>query len=151
MQNNRTTRLADFSRQFVKLARVWRQEADVALAPLGLSYATARPLLAIRDLGGAPRQTAVAADLGMEGPSLIRLLDQLLAAGLVTRDNDPNDGRAKALRLTPRGYALTTAAQSALEAFRTRLTADVSDDDLDASLRVLTTIAETISGPNTGP
>ena len=80
----------------------------------------------------------------------LSLREQLLAAGLVTRDNDPNDGRAKALCLTPRGYALTVAAQSALEAFRARLTADVSDDDLDAALRVLTSIAETISAPNDG-
>ena len=73
MPIDRTSLLSGFSNRFTQLSRVWRQEADADLAPLGLSYAKARTLLAVQSLGSAPRQTTLAAGLAIEGPSLVRL------------------------------------------------------------------------------
>ena len=144
MVTNRDTRLRAFTARFIQTSRAWRQLADAALAPLGLSYSAAQPLILVQRLGGAPRQTALAGAVGIEGPSLVRLLDQLSAAGLLTRGDDPTDRRAKAIRLTPRGEALVAKVEAALASLRARLMADVSDKDLETTLRVLDTLAATI-------
>jgi MarR family transcriptional regulator, transcriptional regulator for hemolysin len=146
MRRTRASRLSAFSSRFVQVSRAWRQEADAALAPLGLSYATAQPLLLVDRLRSAPRQTAIAAALGIEGPSLVRLLDQLCAAGLLTRSEDPSDRRAKTICLSPKGAALVAQAEAALDALRSRLMVNVRDQDLETALRVLDTIAGTIEG-----
>lgn len=144
MPNDRSARITLFSRRFIKLSRAWRQEADSALAPLGLSYATAQPLLMVHRLDSPPHQAMLAAELAIEGPSLVRLLNQLSAAGLLTRDDDPNDRRAKTIHLTPEGLALVAQAEEALKTLRERLMAHVSDQDLETSLRVLDCLASTI-------
>jgi MarR family transcriptional regulator for hemolysin len=144
MPNDRSTCITLFSRRFIKLSRAWRQEADSALAPLGLSYATAQPLLMVHRLGSPPNQAMLAGELDIEGPSLVRLLNQLSAAGLLTRDDDPNDRRAKTIRLTQEGLALVAQAEEALKTLRERLMASVSDQDLETSLRVLDCLAASI-------
>ncbi|HVI88994.1 MAG TPA: MarR family transcriptional regulator [Dongiaceae bacterium] len=146
MPNDRIACLLAFSRRFIQVSRIWRQEADAALARIGLTYATAQPLLVVRRLESAPSQTILAAALDIEGPSLVRLLNQLAAAGLLTRSDDPNDRRAKTINLTPQGSALADKAEAALKDLRARLTADVSDADLEAALRVLDSIATNIEG-----
>jgi MarR family transcriptional regulator for hemolysin len=71
----------------------------------------------------------------MEGPSLVRLLDQICAAGLVERRDDPRDGRAKTLHVTPAGLELAGMLETLLRGLRERLMAEVSDADLAATLR----------------
>ena len=141
MASNRDARLFAFSSRFIHTSRAWRQLADTALAPLRLSYSTTQPLLFVHRLGGAPRQTALAAAVGIEGPSLVRLLDQLSAAGLLTRGDDPTDRRAKIIQLTPSGAALVAQAEAALTAERARVMADVDDKDLETAIRVLDAVA----------
>ena len=102
-----------------------------------LTEATALPLLLIGRLGGDLRQTALADALGVEGPSLVRLLDQLGEAGLVTRREDPTDRRAKVLALTPEGQARAAAIEARFESLREAVFGDLGDDDLRAALRVL--------------
>src|SRR5690349_12504760 len=69
--------------------RRWRRAANAAVKSHGLSDAMALPLVLIGRMDGEPRQNALAEAMGIEGPSLVRLLDQLSAAGLVVRKEDP--------------------------------------------------------------
>ena len=80
--------------------RHWRRAANGVAEAHGLSDATAHPLIIIGRMAEEPRQNALAEAVGIEGPSLVRLLDQLAAAGLVVRREDPSDRRAKVLGLT---------------------------------------------------
>ncbi|GGD77013.1 hypothetical protein GCM10010985_34490 [Caballeronia grimmiae] len=107
------------------------------LASYGVSEACAVPLLAAHRLGQAVRQVALAEHIGIEGPSLVRLLDQLCAAGLVRRDEDPEDKRAKTISLTDEGRAVTARMEERLVSLRERLLRDVSREDLETTLRVL--------------
>ena len=91
-------------------------------------------LTAAASSASAGRSTSSA--VGIEGPSLVRLLDQLGAAGLVVRQEDPTDRRAKVLSLTPAGRAVVATMETALERLREEIFAAVSDADLEASLRV---------------
>jgi MarR family transcriptional regulator for hemolysin len=121
----------------LRLSRLYRREVDKALAAHGLSEARALPVLQIARLGEGVRQGALADELGVEGPSLVRILDQLCAAGLVERRDDPKDKRARALHLTDEGRALAAVIEAALDGFRARFLTEVGDADLSATLRVL--------------
>lgn len=121
----------------LRLARVYRREINRALAAHGLSDARALPVLHIARLGEGVRQGVLAEDLGIEGPSLVRLLDQLSAAGLVERRDDPRDGRAKTLHLTAEGRALAKVIEAAVDRVRADLLSGVGDKDLATTLRVL--------------
>ena len=102
----------------------------------GLSDARAAPLIWLSRLGGGVRQVTLAAHIGIEGPSLVRLLDQLEAGGLLERREDPDDRRAKTIWLTPEGETLARSIERALTRLRGRVLRDVSDEDIAATLRV---------------
>lgn len=142
---------AEFSATLLLLGRAWRRRVDEAVGPLGLSEATAWPLVLIRRGGGGMRQGAVAEALGIEGPSLVRLLDQLCAAGLVERHDDKLDRRAKTLHLTERGATLAERVDLLLEGVRRELLAGVSAEDLAACLRVFRTVSRTVGAPLMAP
>lgn len=118
-------------------ARKWRRTSDGVLATYNVSEACAAPLLIAGRLGEAVRQVTLAEHVGIEGPSLVRLLDQLCSAGLVNRDEDPSDRRAKTISLTDQGHAVTAKMEEDLRALRARVLKNVSRADLEATLRVL--------------
>lgn len=68
----------------------------------------------------------MAEELGVEGPSLVRVLDQLCIAGLVERRDDPRDGRAKTLHLTPEGDKLAAVIEDAVREVRAHLLSGIS-------------------------
>lgn len=121
----------------LQLNRHYRQAMDRALSPLGLSDAKAVPLLYMARGAEGVRQGVAAEALGLEGPSLVRLLDQLCAAQLVERRQDPNDARAKTLHLTEAGRDLAARCEAVLDEVRATFLAEVSDADLATTLQVL--------------
>lgn len=124
------------------LQRSYKAAADRSVAHLGVSQALAWPLLMIGRHGNGMRQGAVAELLGIEGPSLVRSLDLLVSAGLVERQEDGADRRAKTLHLTPDGDDKQAQIEEALHQLRATLFEGVSDDDLSACLRVFATLEE---------
>jgi MarR family transcriptional regulator for hemolysin len=138
----RTSLLQRFTWMLVHTGRTWRRAADEVVRAHGLSEATALPLLFIGRLGGEPRQNALADAIGIEGPTLVRLLDQLCSANLVVRREDPKDRRAKCIRLTEQGTALVAAIEADLAQLRERVFAEVEDEDLEAALGVFQTLRE---------
>ena len=66
----------------------------------------------------------------------MRLLDQLCAANLVRRDEDPDDRRAKIISLTDEGRSVTAKIEKELVGLRAGVLNDVSREDLEATLRV---------------
>ena len=129
--------LQTFCLDLLLAARHWRRLADAAARPHGLSEATALPLILLARQGRM-RQASLAEAIGVEAPSLVRTLDQLCALGLVSREADPSDGRAKSLVLTERGHRLTLRLASDLGALRRRVFAEIDPDDLEAAGRVFT-------------
>ncbi|MDQ0504946.1 MarR family winged helix-turn-helix transcriptional regulator [Xanthobacter agilis] len=83
------------------------------------------------------RQGVNADELGLEGPSPVRIVDMLLAEGLVSRLEDPDDQRAKLLCLTPSGRAPVAEVEAAIATLRARFLNDVSDEDLAVIVRGL--------------
>jgi MarR family transcriptional regulator, transcriptional regulator for hemolysin len=127
----------NISSGMVVASRHWRRICQTTLANYGVSEACAVPLLLIVRLGDGVRQVTVAQAAGLESPSLVRLLDQLCAAGFVVRTEDPTDRRAKALSLTASGRTLAESIEGELVRLRREVLKDIDPADLEAALRVV--------------
>ena len=123
-----------------RIVRLWRREADQALADHGLSQATAVPLSILWRWGKSARQGVLAEEMGIEGPSLVRLIDLLQAEGLVERREDPSDRRAKMLHLTAIGETKADEIDRALRRVRAYLLKDISSEDLVVTFEALRSI-----------
>ena len=66
--------------------------------------------LSVVVFGGPQSLGALAAAEGVAGPTMTRIVDGLVAAGLAEREPDPSDGRAVAIAATPTGDGLMRAA-----------------------------------------
>ena len=115
--------LRDMTRNLLLAGRQWRKIAREVAAQHGVSEAASAPLLWIERLGADVRQNTLADAVGIEGASLVRLLDELQASGLITREPDPADRRANAVNLTDAGWDMPVEYTSITEehlAVRTR-------------------------------
>src|SRR5215831_10534221 len=100
----------DFGFRVARIARRLRQAIDGELRLLGLTEATWRPLAYVGRLGGGVRQKELATALSIEGPSLVRLLDNLEQRGLIERREEESDRRARGIHLTRAGRDLAVRA-----------------------------------------
>lgn len=84
------------------VSRLIRADLDrrIAAAGLGLTAGEGRTLFHIAR-AGVVRQTVLAARMGVEAMTVTGHLDRLEAKGLVLREMDPDDRRAKLVHLTP--------------------------------------------------
>ncbi len=85
----------------VEASRLYRARIDCAFehSGLGLTAGEARTLAYV-NLHPALRQSALAVRMNVEPMTLVVFLDRLEALGLITREVDPSDRRAKLVRLT---------------------------------------------------
>ena len=127
---------------FAVLQRGYRAAADRAVAHVGVSQTLAYPIVMLGRMDGDVRQGVLAEALGIEGPSLVRSIDQLVEAGFVERREDPADRRAKTLHLTEAGQAVCAPIEAALAQMRASLFEGVADDDVAACLRVFCVLEE---------
>ncbi|WP_298242710.1 MarR family transcriptional regulator [uncultured Bradyrhizobium sp.] len=145
---------AELGRLIARLGRVWRRQSDQALSDHGLSYATAIPLLVLSRHGENVRQGVLADELGIEGPSLVRLIDLLQAEGLVERREDPTDRRAKTLHVTRAGEAKVEETNRVLRRVRASLLKDIGPEELAITFETLQRIeqrAGRLQDVKTGP
>ena len=132
--------LRDLTRDLLLAGRLWRKMARKAASEHGVSEAASAPLLWIARLGENVRQTSLADAVGIEGASLVRLLDELQASGLITREQDPSDRRANAVNLTERGKQVVDEVNETLTALRLEVFAGISRKDAETAIKVFTAI-----------
>lgn len=138
-----------FELGLVDLAHRWRRVVDDRLRPLGLSQATWRTLYFVSQAGDEIFQKDLAFAIGIEGPSLVHLLDSLEKIGLIERQVSTTDRRAKAVQLTQAGKTRVIEIRNILEQVRGTLLRDLSKDQLDICLGVFDIIkssAESFGG-----
>ena len=128
---------SSFGSLLSRAARQWRRAADLRLAPFDLTEATWLPLVHIARAPESPRQKDLAASMSLDGSSVVRLLDNLEAAGLIQRKEGKNDRRAKIILLTPRGRAIADKVETVARRIRGDALAGLSDKDIETTVRVL--------------
>ncbi|MCW5736079.1 MAG: MarR family transcriptional regulator [Enhydrobacter sp.] len=114
---------------------------------IGLTEATWRPLMYVRALGDGVRQKELATAMSIEGPSLVRLLDNLERRGFIERREDEADRRARGIHLTRSGRELAVRAARIGNGFQARLLAGVPLADLETCERVLETLEREMEEP----
>ena len=121
----------------VLAGRQWRRTVSDAVGDLGISEAAVSPMLWAGRLGGGVRQVVLAEYVGIEGPSLVRLIDQLEASGLMTRRDDPTDRRAKTIWLTEAGEQLSARIEERLVDLRADVLTGAPPEQLTSMLELL--------------
>jgi DNA-binding MarR family transcriptional regulator len=114
-----------------------------------------RPLLAAHGLtmwgyialsrlaeGPADSQLLLAESIGYDKTRLITLLDALEADGLLTREPDPDDRRARVIALTPAGRKLHRAVRRSVRTMEKRLLSGVGEADVQRLRDILGGLAD---------
>jgi MarR family transcriptional regulator for hemolysin len=122
--------LRDMTRDLLQAGRLWRKIARAAAARHGVSEAASSPLIWIDRLGPDLRQNALAEAVGIEGASLVRLIDELEQSGIITRTPDPSDRRANCINLTRKGREVVGEVTEELAALRASVFAKVTPEDM---------------------
>ena len=126
--------------------RQWRRSADQHLQPFQLTEATWLPLVHIARASTPPRQKDLAASMFVDGSTVVRLLDNLEAAGLIQRREGETDRRAKTIHLTPRGRAIADKVETVSRRIRSDALAGLSDKDIETTIRVLQHVCQVLEG-----
>ena len=96
----------------------WQRAVVAALGPLGLTHVQFVLLAStwwLNEQGGRPNQLTVATHAGTDVKMTSQVLAKLEAKGLLRREVDPQDTRAKRLRVTARGARLARQAIEVVE------------------------------------
>ncbi len=117
-------------------------ERKVQEAALGITPSEARTLTNIARFG--PLNQNELSDLtGFGAMSAARVLKNLEAAGLVSRNTDPNDRRAKLVQVTQKAAPLLTALKDVGDEVDAVTRGDMSNEDWTSLQSMLQTVRET--------
>ncbi|MBD8493768.1 transcriptional regulator SlyA [Pseudomonas syringae] len=125
-----------FGMQLAQLTRGWRAELDRRLASLGLSQARWLVLLHLARFDDAPTQRELAQSVGVEGPTLARLLDSLENQGLVHRQAVLEDRRAKKILLSDSATPLIAQIEAISNTLRAELLTGIDENELQVCMNV---------------
>ena len=134
-----------FGSQFAMTARLWRRTLDQRLAAAGITDASWSPLIRLDEAGDGLSQKELAALVGLDGSTLVRLLDRLEAKGQVERRADAADRRTKRLYLTVSGREAVHALRRHLQRIESEMLIDLADDQIDGMLDALALIQRQLS------
>lgn len=146
------TTLMTLVTSMAQVTRAYRAAVDKVASEYGLSQATGLPVLLMSRIGNEVRSGVLAETIGVEASTLVRVVDQLIAQGLVERREDPLDRRARNLHLTEEGRARAAAMERALLPFRRKLFEHIAPADIAACQRLLDGLGAAIAATgHTGP
>lgn len=136
-----------FSTALHTTARAWRQAIDARLKDLGVSQAGWMTIAMVAKADTELSQKQLADLLGVEGPTIVAMVDRLVTAGLVLRAPSPLDRRVKLIRLTDAGLALYGKVRERADLFRSSVLSDVDQDTLLAATTLLESLQARIKEP----
>jgi len=115
---------------------------DSRLEPMGLSQARWQPILALHRAQQPLTQSALAAELSIESPTLVRMLDRLSADGWLQRKSCPNDRRAYHVVLTDKARDACADIEKEVVQLRAELYGPIDAVELEGCVRVLEQIKQ---------
>ncbi len=133
-----------------QLAKAQRARLAVLLAPHGLHPGQDNLLVLLWAHPGL-RQAELARRLGIEPPTVTRMVQRLERAGLVERQPDPHDARLVRVRATPRARLLEGVVRRAWEEVDAILTDAVGEDDARHLRRLLASGTEALTTRSGSP
>jgi len=139
-----------FGIRFSMLSRLWRRTIDQHMAAAGLADISWSPLIHLDESGDGVSQKELASLVGIDGSSLVRLLDTLEQRGHIHRHPDPGDRRIKLVMLTDAGREAVRDIRHHLRVVEQQMLQDLTDEQLAIMLEAFDAIQQCI-GSGTGP
>jgi len=137
MKHGRRQHRDNFGSLVARAARQWRRAVDRRLQPFGLTEATWLPLIYLARAPEPMRQKDLAAALTLDGSSVVRLVDALVASELVERREEDGDRRARIIVPTRRGLSIAEQVEAVSREVRNATLTGLSDDELEIATRVM--------------
>ncbi len=128
-----TTLLTQFSRR-------WRKRLNEKLAEIGQTQARLESLFWIELSGGRATQRELADRVGIEGPTLARMLDRLEKEGLVERRACAGDRRTKTIALKKRAAPFLKQMRDLTDQLRAEILQDIESCELSACVNLIRTL-----------
>lgn len=97
-------------------------------------------VLANVDIGTGTRASALAERAGVTKQAIGQLVDDLENKGLVKRAPDPEDGRARLIRLTPKGRRVIAAAWDVIQEIEAEVLEEVGPAAISATRKTLSAL-----------
>ena len=110
-----------FSDALHSTSRSWRQAVDRRLKYLGVSQASWMTIAIAAKARSPLSQSELADKLGVEGATMVAMVDRLVKAGLVLREASTTDRRIKRVVLTPAGLKIYEKVKAEAAALRKEL------------------------------
>jgi MarR family transcriptional regulator for hemolysin len=133
-----------FSSALHNTSRAWRQALDRRLKYLGVSQASWMTIAVAAKAPEPLSQSELAQSLGVEGATMVAMVDRLVKAGLVTREPSATDRRVKRVILTADGSSIYDKVRTEAAAFRKEVLAGIDPKKLLAATELLEGLQEVI-------
>ena len=135
-----------FSSALHNTARSWRLAVDRRLKDLGMSQASWMTVAIVAKAKAPLAQIELAQKVGVEGATMVAMLDRLEKAGLVERQASETDRRVKLVALTRAGAKLYDKVQTEAHAVRKTILVGVDPKLLQTATDLLEQIQAQVEG-----
>jgi MarR family transcriptional regulator for hemolysin len=135
---------SDFLEALTKVSRRVRTVFNQQVTAHGLTYPRARTLFRLTKKQNMT-QTELACELELEQATLVRLLDRMEENGLIQRQPDQRDRRAKLVTLTPHGEEQAAFVRSIADQIRDQIFEGVEISELRHAIGVLERITANLA------
>ncbi len=129
----------------VDLARLFRQAFDRSIASEGLEVTAGEARTLLYAAHGVERQSALAERMRVEPMTLSNFLDRLEGRGFIRREVDPQDRRARLVRVTEEAKPLLDRIRAIAAGIRERATGGLSPAEVEALRRALQIMRSNLS------
>jgi MarR family transcriptional regulator, transcriptional regulator for hemolysin len=119
------------------VSRAWRYEMNLRLKPFGLNLSMRQVLVQLHRHPEGLVQKELARKLGIEEPTLARLLDQLEKKEWISRLPAEDDKRCKFSTLTPKATKQIRIIEKLSEQLRKEMMHGLEQDEMQAGLEIL--------------
>jgi MarR family transcriptional regulator, transcriptional regulator for hemolysin len=126
-----------FSDALHSTSRSWRQAVDRRLKYLGVSQASWMTIAIAAKARSPLSQSELADKLGVEGATMVAMVDRLVKSGLVLREASTTDRRVKRIVLTPAGSRIYEKVRAEALALRKELLANTDPKKLLIATEIL--------------
>jgi MarR family transcriptional regulator for hemolysin len=135
------------SRLLVMAGRTWGTHIDNVLrSGTGQSRARWQTLFVIAFGAQPATMTDIGVRLNVQWPTLVRVLDGLEKDGLISRIDNPRDGRSRLVSITEAGRAMIAKIKPIVDTERAKLLDGLTEEDLVHAVNVLQRLLERSAG-----
>ena len=126
-----------FSDALHSTSRSWRQAVDRRLKFLGVSQASWMTIAIAAKALSPLSQSELADKLGVEGATMVAMIDRLVKAGLANRETSTTDRRVNRVVLTAEGLKIYEKVKAEAAALRKELLAGTDQKQLLVATELL--------------